>query len=353
VAKTGVVTIRDVASESGYSASTVSIVLNSAPLSRYIPADTKTRIETAAKRLGYRPNPLARSLRSQRSNIVGVMVFDITDPFCTPILRGLENSLYHANYLSLLADAHNEPHRFERYLEMLLDRRVEGLIIIANWLVTDIELLADLTERQVPTVVAGREVDFDLASTVSVDNEGGAALALEHLYRLGHRDIAFLRGPKALSSSGKRWKGIRNFAQSAGLTLDSKRISEIPELLDPNASFEAGLQLTSELLRRGKSFTALMAYDDVTALGALRALNKKGLRVPEDCSVIGFDDVAQAGLSIPSLTTIRQPMEAMGAMSAGIVLEAIKAVDLKKNIPVVRRKIAAELVSRESTRAVG
>jgi LacI family transcriptional regulator len=349
VAKTGVVTIRDVASESGYSASTVSIVLNSAPLSRYIPTDTKTRIETAAKRLGYRPNPLARSLRSQRSNIVGVMVFDITDPFCTPILRGLENALYQANYLSLLADAHNEPHRFERYLEMLLDRRVEGLIIIANWLVTDIKLLADLTERQVPTVVAGREVEFELASTVSVDNESGAALALEHLYRLGHRDIAFLRGPKALTSSGKRWKGIRNFAQIAGLTLDPRKIAELPESLDANSSFEAGVQLTSELLRRGKSFSALLAYDDVTALGALRALKKKGVRVPEDCSVIGFDDVAQAGLAIPSLTTVRQPMEAMGAMSAGIVLDAIKAVELKRDIPVVRHKIGAELVAREST----
>jgi LacI family transcriptional regulator len=352
LAKTGVVTIRDVASESGYSASTVSIVLNSAPLSRYIPSETKTRIETAAKRLGYRPNPLARSLRSQRSNIVGVMVFDITDPFCTPILRGLENSLYQANYLSLLADAHNEPHRFERYLEMFLDRRVEGLIIIANWLVTDIKLLADLTERQVPTVVAGREVDFDLASTVSVDNEGGSALALEHLYQLGHRDIAFLRGPKALSSSGQRWKGIRNFAQSVDLALDAKKIAELPESLDPNSSFEAGMHLTTELLRRSTPFTALLAYDDVTALGAMRALKKKGIRVPEDCSVIGFDDVAQAGISIPSLTTIRQPMEAMGAMSAGIVLGAIKAVDLKKDIPVVRRKIAAELVSRESTRTI-
>lgn len=351
MAKTGVITIRDVASESGYSASTVSIVLNSAPLSRYIPVDTKARIETAAKRLGYRPNPLARSLRSQRSNIVGVMVFDITDPFCTPILRGLENSLYHANYLSLLADAHNEPQRFERYLEMLLDRRVEGLIIIANWLVTDIKVLADLTEKQVPTVVAGREVEFELASTVSVDNEGGAALALEHLYRFGHREIAFLRGPKALTSSGQRWRGIRNFAQSVSLELDSKKIVELPESLDANSSFEAGMQLTTELLRRGKRFTALMAYDDVTALGALRALKKKGLGVPEDCSVIGFDDVAQAGLSIPSLTTVRQPMEAMGAMSAGIVMEAIKAVDLKRNIPVVRRKIAAELITRESTRA--
>jgi LacI family transcriptional regulator len=348
----GASTIRDVARESGYSASTVSIVLNNAPLSRYIPSQTKERIQTAARHLGYRPNPLARSLRSQHSNIVGVMVFDITDPFCTPVLRGLENALYQSSYLSLLADAHNEPHRFERYLEMLLDRRVEGLIVIANWLMTDIKVLADLTERQVPTVIAGRAFEIDSVSTVSVDNEGGAALALEHLHRLGHREIAFLRGPKALASSGQRWKGIRSFAQSAGLRLDAKRIAELPESLDPNSSFEAGAQLTAELLRQGKPFTALMAYDDVTALGALRALKKKGMRVPEDCSVIGFDDVAQAGLSVPSLTTVRQPMEAMGSMSVGIMLDAIKAVNQKRDIPVMRRKIPAELVVRESTRAL-
>jgi LacI family transcriptional regulator len=345
----GASTIRDVARESGYSASTVSIVLNSAPLSRYIPEETKGKIQSTARRLGYRPNPLARSLRSQRSNIVGVMVFDITDPFCTPILRGLENALYQSNYLSLLADAHNESHRFERYLEMLLDRRVEGLIVIANWLVTDIKVLADLTQKQVPTVIAGRAFEVENISTVSVDNEAGAALALQHLYQLGHREIAFLRGPKSLTSSGQRWKGIRSFAQSVGLKLDPKRVAELPESLDPNSSFEAGTQLTTELLRNEKSFTALLAYDDVTALGALRALKKKGLHVPEDCSVVGFDDVAQAGLSLPSLTTVRQPMEAMGSMSVGMMLDAIKAVEQKKDIPTVRRKIPAELVVREST----
>jgi LacI family transcriptional regulator len=352
MARSGVITIRDVARQSGYSPSTVSIVLNNAPLSRYIPADTKARIVTAARRLGYRPNPLARSLRSQRSNIVGVMVFNITDPFCTPILRGIENSLYQSNYLSLLADAHNEPHRFERYLEMLLDRRVEALIVVANWLVTDIKLLADLTEKQVPTVIAGRAFEAESVSTVSVDNEGGASMALEHLYRLGHRDIAFLRGPKNLASSGQRWKGIRSFAQSAGLRLDSKRIAELPESLDPNSSFEAGSHLTSELLRHERPFTALMVYDDLTALGALRALNKKGLRVPEDCSVIGFDDVAQASLSVPSLTTVRQPMEAMGSMSVGIILDAIQSVSQKRDLPVVRRRIPAEIVVRESTRSL-
>lgn len=348
--KSAVVTIRDVARDSGYSASTVSIVLNNAPLSRYIPGDTKQRIETAARRLGYRPNPLARSLRSQRSNVVGVMVFDITDPFCTLIIRGIENSLYQANYLSLLADAHNEPRRFERYLEMLLDRRVEGLIVIANWLVTDIKLLADLTQKQVPTVIVGREIGIDTVSTVSVDNEAGARTALDHLYRLGHRDIAFLRGPKSLASSGLRWKGIRSYAKSAGIRLHAKLIAELPESLDPNSSFEAGANLTSELLRCGKSFTALMAYDDVTALGALRALKKKGLRVPEDCSVVGFDDVSQAALSLPSLTTVRQPMEAMGTLSTGIVLDAITGVHQKREVPVVRRKVPAELVVRESTR---
>jgi len=352
MARSGVITIRDVARESGYSASTVSIVLNNAPLARYIPGDTKSRIETAARRLGYRPNPLARSLRSQRSNIVGVMLFNITDPFCTPILRGIENSLYQSNYLFLLADAHNEPLRFERYLEMLLDRRVEALIVVANWLVTDIKLLADLTEKQVPTVIAGRAFEAESVSTVSVDNEGGASMALEHLYRLGHRDIAFLRGPRTLASSLQRWKGIRSFAQSSGLRLDSRRIAELPESLDPNSSFEAGYQLTNELLRQERPFSALLAYDDMTALGALRALKKNGLGVPEDCSVVGFDDVAQASLSVPSLTTVRQPMEAMGSMSAGIVLDAIKSVNQKRDIPVVRREIPAEMVVRESTRSV-
>jgi LacI family transcriptional regulator len=226
------------------------------------------------------------------------------------------------------------------------------LIVIANWLVTDIKLLADLTEHQIPTVITGREFEIDGASTVSVDNEGGAALALEHLYRLGHRQIAFLRGPKALASSGQRWKGIRRFAQSVGLRLDAKRVAELPESLDPNSSFEAGAQLTTELLRQGGSFTALMAYDDVTALGALRALKQKGLRVPEDRSVIGFDDVAQASLSVPSLTTVRQPMEAMGSMSVGLMLDAIKAVSQKQDIPFVRRKIPAELVVRESATAL-
>jgi Bacterial regulatory proteins, lacI family len=145
------VTIRDVAKESGFSSTTVSIVLNNAPLARYIPAVTKKRIERAAQKLGYRPNQFARSLRSKRSHTVGVMVFDMTDPYCTLVLRGIENTLYQSSYLPILTDVHNERGRFERYLEMLLDRRIEALIVLANWLFLDINLLGDLEKSSMWT----------------------------------------------------------------------------------------------------------------------------------------------------------------------------------------------------------
>src|SRR5437899_8299062 len=152
------VTIRDVAKESGFSSTTVSIVLNNAPLARYIPVATKKRIERAAKKLGYRPNLFARSLRSRRSHTVGVMVFDMTDPYCIPILRGIETTLYEASFLPILTDVHNERSRFERYLGMLLDRRVEALILVANWLFVDVDVLGDLEKSNVPTAMIGREL---------------------------------------------------------------------------------------------------------------------------------------------------------------------------------------------------
>ena len=129
------VTMRDVAEDSGFSPATVSIVLNNAPLARYIAPATKKRIEEAAKKLGYRPNAMARFLRSKRSHTVGLVFFDITDPFCTPVLRGIENALYQSSYVPIYADAHNQRGRFERYLEMLLEHHVEALIVVANWLV--------------------------------------------------------------------------------------------------------------------------------------------------------------------------------------------------------------------------
>jgi LacI family transcriptional regulator len=350
--KTAVITIRDVAKESGFSSTTVSIVLNDAPLARYIPPATKKRIEKAAKKLGYRPNMFARSLRSKRSHTIGVMVFDMTDPYCTLILRGIENTLYQSSYLPILTDVHNEGSRFERYLEMLLDRRVEALIVLANWLFVNIDVLADLEKSSIPSVMIARELQTDTVSSVIVDNEMGAHSAIEHLHSLGHRKIAFIRGPKTLADSAPRWQGIRSFAKSTGLALDPRLIVDLPESGDPISSFEAGYKLTEELIKQKRPFTALMAFDDMTAFGAIRALAKAGLRVPEHCSVIGFDDVAASSLYTPALTTIRQPMEAMGAMAANLAIEGINAVLEKREISAVHRKMAPELAVRESTRSL-
>jgi LacI family transcriptional regulator len=346
------ITIRDVAEESGFSATTVSIVLNNAPLARYIPSPTKARIQKAAKKLGYHPNIFAKSLRSKRNHTVGVMVFDITDPYCTLILRGIENSLYQASYLPILTDAHNDRSRFERYLEMLLERRVEGLIVLANWLLVDINLLADLEKSEVPTVIIGREHESKSISYIMVDDEGGAYAALAHLHGLGHRKIAFVRGPKALMSSKKRWKGIQRFAQDSGLELDQRLIVDLPDQLSPNMGVEDAHKMTEELLKRKRPFTALMAYDDMTALGAMRALTRAGVKVPEQCSVIGFDDVATSSLFVPSLTTVRQPMEAMGAAGVSVILDGISARAENRAFPAVQRKLPSELVPRESTRSL-
>ena len=344
------ITIRDVAKESGFSSTTVSIVLNNAPLARYIPAATKKKIERAAQKLGYRPNQFARSLRSKRSHTVGVMVFDMTDPFCTLILRGIENTLYQASYLPILTDVHNEGSRFERYLEMLLDRRIEALIVIANWVFLDINLLADLEKSSIPTAMIGCELKTDSISSVIVDNELGGHLALEHLHSLGHRKIAIIRGPRALTDSSPRWRGIRNFAKESELDLDSRLIVDMPESRDPLASVELGYKLTEELLRQKRSFTAMLAFDDMSAFGAIRALNRAGIRVPEQCSVIGFDDVATSAIYTPSLTTVRQPMETMGASAVGVVLDGINAVLEKREATPSHRKVSPELVVRESTR---
>jgi len=351
-AQSAAVTIRDVAERSGFSSATVSIVLNNAPLARYIPDITKERIQRAAAHLGYRPNLFARSLRGRRSHTVGVMVFDMTDPYCTLVLRGIENTLFQSSFLPILTDVHNERSRFERYLEMLLDRRIEGLVVLANWLFVDINVLADLEKNNIPTATVGRELKNDKISSVIVDNAAGTRAALEHLHSLGHRKIAFIRGPHQLSDTEPRWRGVRTLARERGLELDSRLIVDLPESGDPFSSFEQGYKLTEELLRRRRPFTALMAFDDMTAFGAIRALVKAGIRVPDQCSVVGFDDVAPAAIYSPALTTVRQPMEIMGTAAATIVLEAINAALEKKPTRTIHRRIVPELIVRESTRSV-
>lgn len=340
------VTIRDVAGESGFSVTTVSMVLNAGPAAARISARTRARIGKVAQRLGYRPNLHARSLRSRRSHTLGVVVFDLTDPYCTQILRGIQNHLRPSGLFPIVTDLQNDGSQFQPCLDMLLGRRVEGIIAIANPLYLDRKLLSEFSERSIPAVVIGRELADVPVSSVVVDNAAGTRQAIQHLYGLGHSRIAFIKGPKILVDSVQRWQGLESFAEEVGLTLDPKLILEIK---GRNSTYTEGCDLTEELIQRRPDFTALIAFDDLTACAAIRALTKAGRRVPKDCSVVGFDDVPSSAFYNPPLTTVHQQLEMQGSLGAEIIEELIKAVAENRTFRAKHRKVSPKLVVRDST----
>lgn len=345
------VTLLDVARASGFAVSTVSIVLNEAPLSRYVAAETREQIRSAARELGYHPDAFARSLRRMRSNTVGIIVSDLSDPFCTPILRGIENGLQETGYLPVLMDARNQGSLFERYLELLLQQRAEGLVVVASWMFSPLKVLPDIGKNQVPILVVGRDLVNWNVGSILIDNDAGGYLAMQHLYDTGHRRIAVLRGPEEIFDSGPRWAGVQRFAAENGNRLDEGCVRELPALVDPASGFENGVQLTRDLIQSGRPFTGLLAFDDLTALGAMRALRDAGRRVPEDCSVIGFDDISFAAISNPALTTIRQPMQEMGVIAAREVMQAIQIRERGEKPPAHLHLMPPTLVVRESVTA--
>jgi LacI family transcriptional regulator len=341
------ITIRDFAKASGFSPTTISLVLNDSPAGQHIPENTREQIRKWARKLGYYPNQFARSLRSSRSRSVAVLVPDVSDPYCAQVLLGIDKSLYGSTYLPVLVDIQNSRERFREYVATLFERRMEGLIAVANSLQLETEMLNPFAKNQIPVVVIGRESGHHGINSVSVDNKTGARLAIVHLFELGHRQIAFIRGPKQVVDSAHRWAGISEFAREHSLALDSRLVLE---LKDTASSSEGGFEAMTKLLRRGIHFTAVMAFDDMTAFGAIRALTQAKLKVPEQCSVVGFDDVAAAAFYNPPLTTVRQSMEDLGSIGAAIFLRAIQSQpgDGMRNRS-IQRKVEPVLMVRAST----
>jgi len=210
----------------------------------------------------------------------------------------------------------------------------------------DIDVLAECAGRDTPTLVIGRELQRSAVSSIVVDNEAGTRLAIQHLHRLGHRRIAFIKGPKILVDSIQRWRGIERFAKKVGLKIDPRLVIEIK---GQNSTYAEGVEITGELLRRSSDFTAVVAFDDLTACAAIRALTKTGRRVPQDCSVVGFDDIPNAEFYNPPLTTVRQQLEMQGSLGAEIVGELIKASMEKRPVKARYRKVSPKLIVREST----
>ena len=347
--KSGHVTLLDIARACGFSVSTVSIVLSEAPLSQNVAAATRERIRAKARQLGYHPDAYARSLRRRRSQTIAVLAYDLSDPFCIPIVRGIQSGLQPASYLPLLMDAQTQRKLFDSYLKMLLERRAEGVIVIASWIFEETNLLADIEKNKVPIVIVGRDMTGRRISSLLVDNEAGGALAMRHLHSLGHRRIAVIRGPEELFDSEPRWAGAQRAAAEAGIALDPRLIFQLPGLLDPISGFEGGAAFARQMLASGRAFTAVLAFDDLTALGVVRGLTNAGLRVPEDCSVLGFDDVLLAAVATPGITTIHQPLKEMGMMAAQWMLDAVRSRDLGSRKKPKLHHAQPELVVRMST----
>jgi DNA-binding LacI/PurR family transcriptional regulator len=323
--RSGHVTLSDVARASGFSVPTVSIVLSDAPLAQNLAAATRERIRITAQQLGYHPDAFARSLRGRRSRTIAVLAYDLSDPYCIPIARGIQSGLQLARYVPLLIDAQTQRKLFDSSLKLVLEQRAEGVIVIASWVFQETNLLADIEKNHVPIVILGRDLTGRNVSSVLVDNDAGGWLAMRHLSDLGHRKIAVIRGPEELFDSEPRWAGVRRAAAEAGIELDPRLVFQLPGMVDPVSGFEGGLHFAEKLLAARADFTAVLAFDDLTALGVVRGLAGAGVRVPEDCSVLGFDDVLPAAVATPAMTTVRQPLKEMGLRAAEWVLQRIQA----------------------------
>jgi DNA-binding LacI/PurR family transcriptional regulator len=286
-------------------------VMNRAPIADTISEDTKKRIFEAAKRLGYRPNFLARCLRSRRSFTVGVLVPEVSHGYNTTVLGGIEDHLLQAGYFYFVASHRFQPDLLEEYPELFLYRSVDGLIVLnAPW----------RKELHVPVVTISCHQPVKGASRIVLDHALAVELALGHLWKLGHRDIAVIKGQSFTPDSEIRWNAISKAANAASRPIDPDHVVQIE---DNVATPELGYWATQKLLSSGRPFTALFAFNDIAAIGAMRAIHEHGLRVPEDISVVGFDDIDSASYLKPGLTTIRQPLRQMGETAAQLLLKRI------------------------------
>lgn len=331
--KPGVVTLKAVAQHVGLTPGTVSAVLNDAPSARSIPQETKNRIHAAAKELNYRPNFFARTLRNKRTYTIGVIAEEIGDSYGSGIISGIEQYLRKQGYFFLTVAHRHDAELLSRYSQMLSERGVEGIITV------------DTTVHEapvLPTVAVAGHKRLKGVTNIILDHEQAAVLALNHLKSLNHERIAFLKGNPLSSDSQERWEAICRVAAQIGVKIDPNLTVQLDS---EDATPMLGYPFVKQLLARKIPFTALFAYNDISAIGAIRALQEEGLRVPQDVSVMGFDDIPGAAFYTPSLSTVRQPLNRMGEVAAQSLLERIEG---KKEYP-TDIAIEPELVVREST----
>jgi LacI family transcriptional regulator len=329
------VTLRELAKHLGLSTTTVSMVLNGSPAAGSIPKETQDRVFAAAKRLNYRPNFFARSLRSQRTRMIGVMVPELAEGYASLVLSGIEECLLGQGYVYLVTSHRHKPDLIERGPRLLYERCVEGVIALDTPL-----------DHQwpIPVVSVSGHDRIPGVTNIVLNHRTAAELGLRHLMDLGHRRIAFFQGQSFSSDSAIRWQAIHDAAHRSKLPIYSTLVTCLE---GDSPSPQTGYHAARKILATGQEFTALWAFNDISAIGAVRAIIESGLRVPEDVSVLGFDDVYAAAFYNPALTTVRQPLTRMGFVAAESLLRRIA----EPFDGPAEQSVEPELVVRESTAA--
>jgi len=315
------------------SPATISLVLNNAPGVRSIPQETRDRVLAAARKFDYRPSFYARSLRRKQSFSIGVLVPELSDGYSVLVMNGIEEVLIEEGYFYLAASHRRKADLIEEYPRLLMDRSVEGFIAIDTALQHSLPL---------PVVAVAGHRKIEGVTNILLDHRRAAELALRHLYQLGHRQIAFMRGQTFSSDSDDRWKSLMAVTKELGIEVYPELVVQLQLNI---SSPELGYPVVQQLLTQKRPFTALISFNDIAAIGAIRAFRDHNIRVPEDVSIVGFDDIQGAAYHNPSLTTIRQPLHNMGTTAARVLLQRLRGM---KEYP-DQIAIVPELIIREST----
>ncbi len=328
----GSVGLRHVAEYLGLNPATVSVVLNNKP-GRSIPEATRERIRAAARKLNYQPSLLARSLQSRRTQTIGILVPDLDDGYYTQVLSGIAAHLISAEYFYFTAHHGNDKQLIEEYSRVLLQRGAEAIIAID----TPLE-----QSFNVPVIQVASQQCMPRVMSVAFDHRFGAELLLNHLSSLGHRDIAFVKGETFAAIADEAWRSLLAVAHKIGIRVEPKLMVVVDR---HTPSTELGYAAAQRLLCVPKRFTAVVAFNGILTIGVLRGLQDSGLRIPEDVSVVAFDNTGVAEFSTPTLTTIRHPLCNMGKIAAQCILETLNGAAPRRKQILVK----PELIIREST----
>jgi LacI family transcriptional regulator len=306
-------TIKDIAERAGVSIATVSYVINE---SRPVSPELTARVVEAIEELGYSPNEIARSLRQKRTNTIGLVVPDNSNPFFAELAKGVEDAGFGSEYSVILCNSNYMPERELAYLNVLQSKRVDGIIFIAT--TTQMELIKPLVNRNIPAVIFYRDIDGIDADVLRIDNYKVGHIATSYLIELGHREIACIRPPSDDTPTCERVVGFERALEESGLT---RR-----EDLMPRGDYRigGGKEAAQQMLKSGYAFSAVFACNDAMAIGAMRALREAGLRIPEDVSIVGVDDIQLASFSEPPLTTVAQPKYEAGLRAVELLIDRIE-----------------------------